>query len=108
MPDGVGGEGIDLAAQCGADGRVQEEIRRASSARHFQEIAQAQNLQGVFTLMCKMVCQESKKLLGSDAGADGLIIDTLCFDFEGNLLGQASTSAQGVPLIAELGAASRG
>ena len=95
-----------LAAQCGAGSDIQEEIRQASSARHFQEIAQAQNLLEVFSLMCQMVCQESRKLLGADA--DALIVDTLCFDFEGNLLGQASTSSQGVPLVAELGAASHG
>ena len=95
-----------LAAQCGADRGVQEEIRQASSARHFQEIAQAQNLLGVFTLICQMVCQESQKLLGS--GAESLIVDTLCFDFDGNLLGQATTSAQGIPLTAEIGAGSGG
>ena len=95
-----------LAAQCGAGSDIQEEIRQASSARHFQEIAQTQNLLGVFTLICQMVCQESRKLLGVDA--DSLIVDTLCFDFEGNLLGQASTSPAGIPLAAELGAAFNG
>jgi cobalt-precorrin-5B (C1)-methyltransferase len=95
-----------LAAQCGADQGVQEEIRQASSARHFQEIAQTENLLGVFTLICQMVCHESQRLLGGGAGS--LIVDTLCFDFEGNLLGQASTSPQGIPLTAEIGAGSHG
>ena len=95
-----------LAAQWGAGPELQEEIRGASSARHFQEIAQAQNLLGVFTTMCQMVCRESHKLLGADA--DSLIVDTLCFDFEGNLLGQASTAPEGVPLVAGLGAAGNG
>ena len=87
----------DLAAKCGADESVQEEIRGASSARHFQEIAQANNLLEVFPLMCRMVCDESRKQLGDDAEA--LIVDVLCFDFEGNLLGHASTSSEGVPLV---------
>ena len=88
----------ELAAQCGATEVVQEEIRGASSARHFQEIAQANNLLEVFPLMCRMVCDESRKQLGEDA--DALIVDVLCFDFEGNLLGHASTSPEGVPLVA--------
>ena len=87
----------DLAAQCGADELIQEEIRGASSARHFQEIAQANNLISVFPMMCQLVCYESQKLLGDDANA--LIIDTMCFDFDGTLLGHASTSKDGIPLI---------
>lgn len=92
----------ELATQCGASEAVQEEIRGASSARHFQEIAQANGLLGVFPLMCRMVCDESRKQLGEDA--DALIVDVLCFDFEGNLLGHASTSPEGVPLAAGAGA----
>ena len=92
----------DLAAQCGASAEVQEEIRGASSARHFQEIAQANNLLSVFPLMCEMVCDQSRIQLGDEA--DDLIVDVLCFDFEGNLLGHASTSAEGVPLVAGAGA----
>ena len=92
----------DLAAQCGASGDVQEEMRQASSARHFQEIAQANGLLEVFPLMCRMVCDESRKQLADDA--DALIVDVLCFDFEGNLLGHASTSPEGVPLVAGAGA----
>ena len=90
-----------LAAQCGATKSVQKEIREASSARHFQEIAQANGLLGVFPLMCRLVCEESQKLLGADA--DSLIIDTMCFDFDGALLGHASTSEQGIPLVAGAG-----
>ena len=92
----------DLAAQCGAGEEVQEEIRGASSARHFQEIAQANDLLSVFPKMCEMVCDQSREQLGEDA--DALIVDVLCFDFEGNLLGHASTSADGVPLVSRAGA----
>ncbi len=92
----------DLAGQCGASAAVQEEIRQASSARHFQEIAQANGLLSVFPLMCQMVCDQSRLQLGDDA--DALIVDVLCFDFEGNLLGHASTAPEGVPLSAGAGA----
>ena len=38
-----------LAAQCGETVAVQEEIRQAASARHFQEVALANGLGSVFT-----------------------------------------------------------
>lgn len=88
----------ELAAQCGATESVQAEMRQASSARHFQEIAQANDLLSVFPLMCQLVCDQSRQHLGNDA--DALIIDALCFDFDGTLLGCASTDAAGVPLAA--------
>jgi cobalamin biosynthesis protein CbiD len=91
-----------LAGDCGASLEVQEEMRRAASGRHCQEIAQSHGMLSVFNLMCQLVCQESRKLLGQDA--DALIVDTLCFDFDGTLLGHASTSPDGVPLVAPLGA----
>ena len=93
-----------LAAECGASPQVQEEMRQAASARHFQELAQASGLLSVFTHMCQLVCQESHKLLGEQT--DALIVDALCFDFEGTLLGQASTSPDGIRLVAPSGAAS--
>ena len=95
-----------LAAQMGASEPVQQEIREASSARHFQEIAQANDLMSVIPLMCQMVCDESHKLLGEDAGS--LIVDAMCFDFDGALLGYASTSPEGIPLIAGTSSGPRG
>ncbi len=87
-----------LAAQCGATPEVQEEIRGASSARHFQEIAQANDLMQTIAMMCRMVCEESHKLLGDEA--ETVIVDSMCFDFDGALLGWASTSPDGMPLVA--------
>jgi cobalt-precorrin-5B (C1)-methyltransferase len=91
-----------LAAECGASAKVQEEMVGAASARHFQEIAQENGLLSVFPLMCQRVCEQSRIYLGGDA--DALIIDALCFDFDGTLLGQASTSPEGIPLVANAGA----
>ena len=93
-----------LAAQCGASRQVQEEMRGAASARHFQEIAQVNTLGAVFPLICRLVCEESRKLLGGDA--DALTVDTLCFDFDGTLLGHASTSPESIPLVTPSGAVS--
>ena len=76
---------------------VQEEIRGASSARHFQEIAQANGLMQVIPEICRMVCEESRKLLGDEA--ETVIVDSMCFDFDGELLGWASTSPDGIPMI---------
>lgn len=95
-----------LAARCGATSEVQAEMREAASGRHFQEIAQANALEAVFPLMCRLVCEESHKLLGDDAGK--LIVDALCFDFDGALLGHASTSQDGIPLVTPSGTASSG
>ena len=87
-----------LAAQCGATPEVQEEIRAASSARHFQEIAQDNGLMQVIPQICQMVCDESQKLLSEDAAS--ITIDSMCFDFDGALLGWASTSPEGIPWAA--------
>ena len=95
-----------LAAQCGATAELQEEMKGAASGRHFQEIAQAANIEAVFPLMCRLVCEESHMLLGDDA--DKLIVDALCFDFDGALLGQASTSPEGITLLAPSGSATIG
>jgi cobalt-precorrin-5B (C1)-methyltransferase len=85
-----------LAAQCGASAELQEEMRDAASGRHFQELAQEHDVMGVFPIMCEMVCQQAHQYLGSRGGE--LIVDALCFDFEGNLLGSASTSPDGIPM----------
>ena len=90
-----------LAAQCGASPELQEEMRNAASGRHFQELAQEHGVMEVFPLMCQLVCQQAQKYLGQDPDkdtSDAIIVDALCFDFEGNLLGAASTSADGIPM----------
>lgn len=93
-----------LAGRCGASEEVQARMRDASSGRHFQEIAQDAGVNEVFPLMCQLVCQESHKQLGQDA--DALIVDALCFDFDGALLGHASTSPQGMPMLVHPGTSS--
>ena len=92
----------DLAAEFGASAAVQEEMRQASSGRHFQEIAQAHGLLALFPALCQRVCEASHRHLGADS--DALIVDALCFDFDGTLLGSASTAPGGVPLVSQAGA----
>ena len=77
-----------------------------TSGRHFGEIALANDQLSLFTLMSQMVCDESHKLLRDDA--EKLIVDAMCFDFDGTLLGYASTSLEGVPLVSSSGASPRG
>ena len=85
-----------LAAECGASPELQEEMTNASSGRHFQELAQEHGVMAVFPIMCELVCQQAQKYLGDDG--DAITVDALCFDFEGHLLGSASTSPDGIPM----------
>ncbi len=95
-----------LAGQCGASKDLQKEMAATTSGRHFGEIALANNQLDLFTVMSQMVCDESHKLLGGDA--DKLIVDAMCFDFDGTLLGYASTSPDGIPMVSHTGAAGGG
>ena len=85
----------ELAGRCGASAELQAEMRAASSGRHFQELAQEHGVMAVFPSMCEMVCAAARKYLADDG--DAIIVDALCFDFEGNLLGAATTSPDGIP-----------
>ena len=95
-----------LAGQCGASNSLQKEMAATTSGRHFGEIALANNQLELFTVMSQMVCDESHKLLGEDANK--LIVDAMCFDFDGTLLGYASTSPDGIPMVSPSGASSNG
>jgi|TARA_B100001167_G_scaffold3533_1_gene2042 cobalt-precorrin-5B (C1)-methyltransferase len=95
-----------LAGQCGASNSLQKEMAATTSGRHFGEIALANNQLELFTVMSQMVCDESHKLLGEDANK--LIVDAMCFDFDGTLLGYASTSPDGIPMVSPSGASSDG
>ena len=86
-----------LAAECGASEEVQAEMRDAASGRHFQEIALEHGVMPVFDLMCERVCDAAGAYLGDRA--DELIVDAICFDFEGGILGKATTSNEPIPLV---------
>ena len=83
-----------LAAECGVSEAAQAEMRNAASGRHFQEIALAHaaenpDVMALFDLMCERVCDAAQTYLGDRA--DELIVDAICFDFEGGILGKATT-----------------
>ena len=86
-----------LAAECGASEDVQAEMRDAASGRHFQEIALEHGVMSVFDLVCERVCDEAHKYLGDRA--DDLIVDAICFDFEGGILGKATTADTPIPIL---------
>ena len=86
-----------LAAECGASDDVQAEMRDAASGRHFQEIALERGVMQVFDLVCERVCDAAQQYLGDRAG--DLIVDAICFDFEGGILGKATTSTAPIPLV---------
>ena len=86
-----------LAAECGASDNVQAEMRDAASGRHFQEIALERDVMQVFDLVCERVCDAAQQYLGDRAG--DLIVDAICFDFEGGILGKATTSTAPIPLV---------
>ena len=86
-----------LAAECGASEEVQAEMRDAASGRHFQEIALERGMMPVFDLMCERVCDAARDFLADSA--DDLTVDAICFDFEGGILGKATTSDAPIPLV---------
>jgi cobalt-precorrin-5B (C1)-methyltransferase len=84
-----------LAEQCGASEIVLQQMREAASGRHFQEIALEHGVTGVFDLMCEKVCEACEIFLGNNAAK--LIVDSICFDFDGAILGKATTASE--PLV---------
>jgi cobalt-precorrin-5B (C1)-methyltransferase len=86
----VAGNQVDLdflatvAARCGAPPGLQDQIRAANTARHFQELALAEGLSQVFDHLAELVCEQCAAVV---QGA--LSIECLIFDFDGTLLGRA-------------------
>jgi cobalt-precorrin-5B (C1)-methyltransferase len=93
----VAGNQVDLvflasvAGECGASAEVQAEIRAANSARHFQEIALAHGLTGVFSRLAEMVRARSLDLVDRK-----LATDCLLFDPDGALLGSAGAPLEAI------------
>jgi cobalt-precorrin-5B (C1)-methyltransferase len=87
----VAGNQVDLgflaevAASCGADATLQEAIRGANTARHFQELALGAGLDAVFERLAALVCEQCRTVV---RGA--LAVECLLFDFDGSLLGRAA------------------
>ncbi len=78
----------DIAEQCGAPESVLMEIRRGNTARHFMEIALAHSLKEVFPLICRRVCQQCFDYIKGQ-----IAVEVILFDFDGKVLGHASTES---------------
>jgi cobalt-precorrin-5B (C1)-methyltransferase len=89
----VAGNQVDLgflasvAADCGASAVLQQAIRGANTARHFQELTLAAGLTDVFDRLADLVCQQCSAVV---RGA--LAVECLLFDFDGTLLGRDAAS----------------
>jgi cobalt-precorrin-5B (C1)-methyltransferase len=87
----VAGNQVDLgflatvAAECGASIGLQEAIRSANTARHFQELVLGAGLAGVFDRLAELVCRQCRAVV-----ADALTSECLLFDFDRTLLGRAA------------------
>ncbi len=80
----------ELARDAGASPDVLEKLMETTSGREFQEIALEHGLGAIYPVLCDLVCKKSVEFMGEDS--KNLIIDAMCFDFDGNLLGSSSTS----------------
>jgi cobalt-precorrin-5B (C1)-methyltransferase len=74
-----------VAAECGAPLPLQEAIRGANTARHFQELVLAADLRGVFDQLAELVCRQCRAVV-----ADALAVDCFVFDFDSTILGRAA------------------
>src|SRR5439155_7708792 len=74
----------ELAADCGAAPTLVEAIRRANTARHFQELALGAGLHAVFPRLGQLVCQRCHAYTRGRVAVEALL-----FDFDGTLLGRA-------------------
>ncbi len=89
----VAGNQVDLgflatvAADCGAPLALQEAIRGANTARHFQELALGAGLHSVFDRLAELVCRQCRVVV-----ADALPVECLIFDFDTTLLGRAAVA----------------
>ncbi|HLH26488.1 MAG TPA: cobalt-precorrin-5B (C(1))-methyltransferase [Chloroflexota bacterium] len=89
----VAGNQVDLgflatvAAACGASVELQEAIRAANTARHFQELVLGAGLAGVFDHLAELVCRQCRAVV-----ADALAVECLIFDFDSTILGRAAVA----------------
>ncbi len=72
-----------LALEAGATPELADGIRNANTARHVQEMAQPAGLPGLFELICRRASERSRQLVRGKVA-----VETVMFDFDGNLLGR--------------------
>jgi cobalt-precorrin-5B (C1)-methyltransferase len=72
-----------LAAECGAQAKIVQEIKGANTARHVSEIITKNNVAGYFDLVCKKVHGQM-----SEYAKSSLEIEVIMFEFDGRIIGR--------------------
>jgi cobalt-precorrin-5B (C1)-methyltransferase len=73
----------EIAQSCNADSKTVEQIRKANTARHVQEIVVENKVDGFFDKVCSLVYKHMR------AHSDQKVpIDVILFDFDGKVLGR--------------------
>jgi cobalt-precorrin-5B (C1)-methyltransferase len=74
-----------IAKEVGAPPEGVEEIRKANTARHVQEIVDRRQVAGYWDLVARYVCDHCRKHV-----ADQLAVECILVDFAGKVIGRAS------------------
>ena len=73
----------ELAQSCGANQTTTEQIRKANTARHVQDIIIENKVDGFFNKVCSEVYKHMR-----DHSEEKVPIDVILFDFDGKILGR--------------------
>ena len=73
----------EIAQEAGAAPELARRIHQANTARHVQEMIQPANLPQFFEVICRRASTASERLVGGKVQ-----VETVMFDFDGNLLGR--------------------
>jgi cobalt-precorrin-5B (C1)-methyltransferase len=72
-----------IAVECGATTYVRDQIRKANTARHVQEIITKNKVGGFFSAICSLVYNQMRT-----HSENKVVIDVILFDFDGSVLGR--------------------
>jgi cobalt-precorrin-5B (C1)-methyltransferase len=75
----------EVAGACGASSALQEEVARANTARHVQELVRAHGLPGFFDRLAEATAVSSHSFAGGS-----LAVEAILFDFDGAVLGRGA------------------
>ncbi len=75
----------ELAKNCGADENTIEQIKKANTARHVQDIVIENKVEGFFNKVCSEVYKHMR-----NHSEEKVPIDVILFDFDGKILGRKS------------------
>jgi cobalt-precorrin-5B (C1)-methyltransferase len=73
----------EIAQSCNADSKTVEQIRKANTARHVQEIVIENKVDGFFDKVCSLVYKHMRA-----HSEQQVPIDVILFDFDGKVLGR--------------------